>query len=978
MDLYNSPAPAAPTQAPGVPSRTPGGFLGSRVARRVFLVFVLAALVPLAVSDWLATAAVTQLVRSQQVDHQKRTVRQTGLQVYDRLLAAKTLLATLPGDAEVARWGANNSLPTNAERIFRRLVYVDATGQVAWPPAARTDLPAAWAGADHGAPGPAPEPFKVPVGSLETHLRILARNTDEPRILMATTLSDGRPHWLGELRADHLWGPVAEAAVDSGWRVLDASGRSLSLQGDMPLMPAALPQADSSAELLLGRTELPLASEFAASPWTLLSQRDAPIARWKGMALGHWLALVAAATVAFVALLSQRLIRRLLVPLERLTEGTRRLAAGEVASRVAVESTDEFGKLGEAFNHMASRIQLQFDALAGLAAVDRDVLDGAPLERVVGRVLEDLARFYPDVGVAVSWLDPARPRRLCQLVRKAGQKIDTELLLVDIDALQADRLGATWSDHVLAPTALECRQPWCTPANGPEASSMAILPLRWGDTTQALMVLGLPQGTDTLVMKAAGEWRDRLAVAFSAREREREMAWRATHDSLTGLANRSGLGDYLDALLQRQDNQQHAVLFVDLDHFKDANDSLGHAAGDSILCEMGRRLTDCAGPHALVARQGGDEFVMVLPQVNAGASRAIAERVVSVLGEPFELRGERHQFGGSVGIARYPQHGRTRDDLLRHADIAMYAAKESGRNRYALFDESLELAAQERLRVPRELRRDLELGKMVGHYQARVRPSDGCITSVEALVRWQHPERGLLMPGAFIALAEESSLIEDLGTWMINEACARMTRWRRQHPSLQRVSVNVSPRQLMSGELVGHVRSALSRHGLPASALELEVTESLLVTDASHAYVQLSELRDLGVCIALDDFGTGFSSMAMLSKLPIDVMKIDRAFVKNLGQDPAALAIVRSIAELAHSLRLHLVAEGIETEEQATLLGALGCDEFQGFLYSKPLPPAEFSHLCAERGGWLEAPASGFLPISGVAPSGKVAPLAKV
>ena len=945
-----------------------GGFLGSRVARRVFGAFVLAALLPLAVSDWLATSDVTALVREQHSDNQARELRQTSLQVYERLLAAKTLLATLPDMLDPGATGADRVVPANAERMFKQLVYLDAAGKLAWPLAARHDLLDAWAGADHGGGGVAPEPFKVPAGSLETHLRILTRNTDSPRLLMATALQGGQPRWLGELRPEHVWGPVAEAAVDSGWRVMDARGRSLSLQGDVPLLPLADQHDPSSADLLLGRTSLFLAPELGASPWTFVMQRPVPAVRWNGLSLAQRLSLVAAATLALVALLGLQLIRRLLVPLGQLTEGTRRLAAGDVGARVAVNSPDEFGTLGAAFNDMASRIQSQFDALAGLAAVDRDVLTGAPLDQVVARVLTQLARFHPDVSAAMSWLDPARPGQLFQRVRKPGPKLDSQLELLAIDKHQTVRLAAIVNDHVLAAEAADGSLPWLDAASRPGGSSLAVMPLRWGDTTEAVLVLGLLPGQHAAVMKAAGELRDRLAVAFSVREREREMAWRATHDSLTGLLNRRGLEERLDALLAHQSHQQHAVLFVDLDHFKDANDSLGHAAGDAILCEMAQRLLTCVGDQGLVARQGGDEFVLVLQQVNAAAARWLAERVVTALAEPFELAGERHQFGGSVGITRYPLHGQGRDELLRQADIAMYAAKDSGRNRFALFDESLELAAQERLRVPRELRRDLELGKLVGHYQARVRPSDGCITSVEALVRWQHPERGLLMPGAFIALAEESNLIEDLGTWMINEACARMARWRRQHPTLQRVSVNVSPRQLMSGALVGHVQHALARHALPASALELEVTESLLVADASEAYAQLNELREMGVIIALDDFGTGFSSMAMLSKLPIDVMKIDRAFIKNLGQDNTAMAIIRSIAELAHSLGLHLVAEGIETEAQAALLGALGCDEFQGFLYSKPLPPAEFSRLCAERGGWVDAPSSGFTPLSSVGP----------
>lgn len=476
----------------------------------------------------------------------------------------------------------------------------------------------------------------------------------------------------------------------------------------------------------------------------------------------------------------------------------------------------------------------------------------------------------------------------------------------------------------------------------------ALLPLRQLTAGTRQLAQGVAQtrvavrGHDELgvLAQSFNHMADQLEAQFD------ELAHRASHDSLTGLANRRGLHEHLDAVLSGgAPDASAAVLFVDLDHFKDINDSQGHEAGDELLCRAAERLRANAGPATLVARQGGDEFVLVLPGATPGAAVDAARGVVRCLGEPFRVRGVEHVLGASVGVAMAPSDGRTREELLRCADIALYAAKAAGRGRHAVFSPELDDAARERVRLQSALRQALERGEFVLYYQPRIAPVAGHITSAEALLRWQHPQRGLLLPAAFIELAEESALIEVVGAWVIDEACAQMARWRAQGRHLRRVSVNVSPRQLISGQLPDLVRAALTRHALPASALELEVTESVLTGNVGEAVAQLAALREMGVSIALDDFGTGYSSMAMLQQLPIDVMKIDRAFVRDLGREGAdgegALAIIRAIVAMARSLGLQLVAEGIETATQAAVLREMGCDEFQGFFYGKPVPAAQ-------------------------------------
>jgi diguanylate cyclase (GGDEF)-like protein len=429
------------------------------------------------------------------------------------------------------------------------------------------------------------------------------------------------------------------------------------------------------------------------------------------------------------------------------------------------------------------------------------------------------------------------------------------------------------------------------------------------------------------------------------------MAWRATHDGLTGLPNRTGLAARIDALVAAAPEQPFAVLFVDLDRFKDANDSFGHEAGDQLLTEAAARLQEAArrfgGDAALVARHGGDEFVIVLP--DAGSAERLAMEVVSCLAEPFVLGAEQHAFGGSAGVVMFPVHGRSCDELLRRADTAMYAAKAEGRGRFRVFDADLETAAHLRLAMPAALRRALDGGELVAWFQPRVRADDGGPVGAEALVRWAHPQRGLIHPDDFIGIAEESSLIEDIGRFMLDAACAELVASHGPERGLGRISVNVSARQLASGRLVDDVSSALARHALSHGTLELEITESALVEDRGQAREQLAALRRLGTRVALDDFGSGYSSLSMLRDLPIDVLKIDRAFVVDIATDPGSLAVARAIAALARAFGLTLVAEGVETDAQAVILASLGCDELQGYRYARALPAEAFRAWLAAR-----------------------------
>ncbi len=459
------------------------------------------------------------------------------------------------------------------------------------------------------------------------------------------------------------------------------------------------------------------------------------------------------------------------------------------------------------------------------------------------------------------------------------------------------------------------------------------------------------------VMASIGRQLGRVIERIHAQE---QIAHQATHDALTGLANRLLFRDRLELALARAKRHGSfaALLFLDLDRFKDVNDTLGHSAGDQLLKSVAERLQVAlrasdslarfGDEEFTLARFGGDEFVVLCEELASedGAVR-IASRVQHALREPFLLDGTEHPVTASIGIVLASGVDHDAESLLRNADIAMYRAKQRGPGNWEIFDEALRNRALERVATERALRHAIHTGELRLHYQPIVALADGTMRAVEALVRWQHPERGLVAPGEFIPIAEESALILQIGEWTLRQACLQASRWRRlfgdQAPLP--VSVNVSARQLAQAELPEIITQVLADTGLNGADLAIEVTETALIEDSSVAAATLRALRSLGVTILLDDFGTGYSSLSHLRRFSIDALKIDQSFVMDLGVEEDDLAIVRAITAMADALGLEVVAEGVETAEQAAEAHALGCGSAQGYYFARPAPSAEIEAL---------------------------------
>jgi len=440
-----------------------------------------------------------------------------------------------------------------------------------------------------------------------------------------------------------------------------------------------------------------------------------------------------------------------------------------------------------------------------------------------------------------------------------------------------------------------------------------------------------------------------VSQALARQGAERRLAHQARHDPLTGLPNRWAFLDSLTRALSRMSRQSTAgglaVILFDLDRFKVINDSLGHGLGDMLLVTLAKRIDEACPPGSMLARMGGDELVVLVEGLSDGAEAvAIARDLGKVLNRPVSVEGHEVATTASAGIAFTADARETADDLLRHADAAMYAAKELGRDRIEVFDETLRLKVRRRLQDEIELRHAIENGELVVHYQPEIEIPSGHVLGAEALVRWQHPTRGLLAAAEFIDLAEETGLILDIGEWVLRQACAQQVAWHTAFPDHRMlVRVNLSARQIGQPNLLAQVVTILEETGIDPGQLCLEITETTVMADAEASLEVLEKLRGLGVELAIDDFGTGYSSLSYLKRFPVHVLKIDRSFVDGLGHDPDDTAIVQAIMVLASSLGLRVTAEGVETDTQLAELVRLGCDRVQGYLFARPEPAAELS-----------------------------------
>jgi diguanylate cyclase (GGDEF)-like protein len=648
-----------------------------------------------------------------------------------------------------------------------------------------------------------------------------------------------------------------------------------------------------------------MGAEFGTGDWLyVLSQPEAYHLALPSE-LDDFFIPVAVLALLVAALLSLRQIRTILVPVEQLALGARRVTQRDFTARVEVRSNDEFGELGRAFNTMSERLGRQFAVLAALAEIDRMILSTPETEQVIRLVIERVGGLLSADSVSVTLLDRdnADLARTYILQAEAGDEISMtrqQLTVRDRRALQASPEFA-WTPLAAAERA------YLAPLRDMGMGTAYVQSIVWRNAVCGVLALGYKRAPEINDedRKQISDFADRVAVAISSAWRDEQLYQQAHYDALTGLPNRLLLKDRVNleiARCQRADGA-FALLFIDLDHFKNVNDTLGHSFGDRVLKETASRIARCLRASDTVSRLGGDEFVVILSQPqHARDASAVGEHIVRQLSEAFVIDEQSCFLSASIGVACFPRDGTSAETLIRNAEVVY-------------FEEEANAKTVERVSIDRELRRAIERGELELQYQPQIDLATDEIQCAEALLRWKHPAFGMVPPAQFIPIAEEFGYVEHIGEWVLGEACGQLKRWRAQGVPLKRLAVNVSGRQFRTDRLAGVVR----------------------------------ELAAMGVEVSLDDFGTGFSSMAYLKRFPVHKIKIDRAFVEGLGRDKDSQAIVASIIAMSHALGKIVVAEGVETAAQAAILRKLRCDQAQGFHLSYPLSAEQFADFVKAR-----------------------------
>ncbi|WFP49601.1 EAL domain-containing protein [Methylomonas sp. EFPC3] len=930
----------------------------SKVARRILLSFVLAALIPILLLGGLSYRQVETQLRGQTGKALQRSCKDYAYGLIGRLIFLDKSLRMAAMRLEQAGDNGGGAAIGEEHRQWLQGQFAEA---VLLGPNGATLSPAADAGE---VPELGEQELKS-VGAGKTFIRAAANRSGSYSLWMAVNLVENRPEagiLMVELKPEQLWEAENIDPNNLLW-IMDAASRQLLFASEPEYgLPAdardRLAQLNSdqfdwqigNETYLTASWKLPVGNLFAGSDLVIVQSQPAAVAFAGMRQFREIYPPVTALALLVVIYLSMRMIGKYLTPLASLKAATQDIAAGNFDTRVLIDSRDEFETLADSFNAMTQRLRGQFDLLEAMAEIDRTILSALNAGDIIEIVLNRLPGILGCEMIAIADIDPVHLALGNIRVRSGGQAV--ELPQEPLFLEQQDFTGLLEAGIQLL--ALEPNRPapsaYLQRLRGEGAWQYLIVPVAINGALAALLCLGYkaPNTISAEARQAAADFADRIAVALSNAAWEEKLYRQAHYDPLTDLPNRLVLHDRLQQELDRarRDDSQVAVFFLDLDRFKNINDSLGHTAGDELLAQAARIFLQCVRKTDLVVRMGGDEFVIVLSDLHqhgnpAGFVTTIAEKILAAIQRTLVVAGLPVKIGTSLGIAMFPGDADNVEDLLKNADAAMYHAKSEGRGVFRFYSPELNAAALENIKLEHELREAVSRQELLVYYQPKV-DWNGRIVGAEALIRWQHAELGMVSPAKFIPLAEQTGLIVEISDWVLEQACLWVKFCHQQGFEPLRVSVNLSAIDFKRSDLVEKVAAVLHSTGIDPCWLELELTESVVIGDVASCVARMQQLKDLGLTLSMDDFGTGFSSLSYLKQLPLDVLKIDQSFVRQLDTDDSSEAIVRAILALADGLGMETIAEGVENQQQVDFLKQQHCALFQGYLYSRPLPANEF------------------------------------
>ncbi len=653
-------------------------------------------------------------------------------------------------------------------------------------------------------------------------------------------------------------------------------------------------------------------------------------------------------TVLIVAFLSTKLIAKYLSPLSALKKATERIADGQFDYQVEVNSKDEFEALADSFNEMTRRLRSQFEIQSTMAEIDRQILSVLNADEIVETALNRLPGILFSDLISIAKFDAEKQVIVAIHTRRDDQHFDLEeqsIAITDEDLAELQHSQSSVleiNENRLLPVYLKI-------LNLKENWFYLVIPVVVNGQISASISFAYqqPKVLGNELKAIARSFGDRIAVALSNAAWEEKLFQQAHFDGLTGLPNRLVLNERLQQEIARadRDSKQLAVFFLDLDRFKNVNDSLGHSAGDELLIKVANHLSKSIRTTDLVVRMSGDEFVVLITDIdNPDLINMIADKVLKAVDTTSVVAGQSVKSTASMGIAMYPADAGTPEDLLKYADSAMYYAKNDGRANFRFYSAEMTEKALENIKLEHDLREAISKDEIVVYYQPKF-DSNKKIIGAEALIRWSHSELGMISPAKFIPIAEQSMLIVEIGRWVLEQTCELIKSFTNLGIEPVPISVNISGVEFDRPDIVPNVAEILKRTRVNPDFIELELTENVAIGNREACIERMHQLKGLGLRLAMDDFGTGFSSLSYLQDLPLDVLKIDQHFIRELETGINSQAIVRAILALADGLQMQVIAEGVETESQLKFLQDHQCKFFQGFLFSRPIPVNEFVQL---------------------------------